>query len=433
MHIFFSGIGGTGIGPLALIAQQAGYEVSGSDKQDSQYITYLKSHGVQDIHIGQTTEAITEVHAKKPIDWYVYSSSVATENPDQPEFIFVHEKGIKSTKRDVLLNEIIREKSQKLVAVAGTHGKSTTTAMLIWLFKELGLPVSYSVGAKMGFGEMGHFDPASKYFLYECDEFDRNFLAFSPYLSLITGIAWDHHEVFPTFLDYQEAFKQFIQQSDETVLWQQDAELLGIAAGAGAQVINKEDPQIQDIKLAGLVNRQNAWEVIVAAESLTHEPVEKLTSILNRFPGLERRMELIAPNLYTDYAHNPEKIAGAMQTALEIAKEKSQNLVVVYEPLTNRRMHFTREQHRDVFDGAAQIYWVPSYLAREDPAQAVLSPEELIKSLNPALQELTQPMKLDKKLKAVIETHLHAGDLVVGMSGGGGGNSLDEWLRKEFK
>ena len=432
MHIFFSGIGGTGIGPLALIAKQAGYEVSGSDKQDSQYISYLRSHGIEDIHIGQTKEAIAEAHAKKPIDWYVYSSSVAIENPNHPELSFVRSKGVKNTKRDELLNEIIRKKSLKLVAVAGTHGKSTTTAMLIWIFKELGLPVSYSVGAKIGFGEMGQYEKGSEYFLYECDEFDRNFLAFSPYLSLITGVAWDHHEVFPTFENYQDAFKEFVDQSNDTVIWSEDAGLLGVSAGSDTQVIHKDDPRVSGVTLAGSVNRQNAWEVVVAVESLTHEPLDKLVAIINRFPGLDRRMEQIVPNLYSDYAHNPEKIVGAMQTALEMAKEKSQQVVVIYEPLTNRRMHFTREQHRDVFNGASQLYWVPSYLAREDPAQPVLSPEELIRSLSPEMQERAQPMKLDEELKKTIYEHVQAGDLVVAMSGGGG-NSLDEWLRKEFK
>src|SRR5689334_186567 len=81
MHIFFAGIGGTGIGPLALIAKEAGFEVSGSDKQDSQYIHYLQDKGIKDIFIGQTRDAIEGWHAQKPIDWYVYSSALPKENP----------------------------------------------------------------------------------------------------------------------------------------------------------------------------------------------------------------------------------------------------------------------------------------------------------------------------------------------------------------
>ena len=87
MHIYFSGIGGTAIGPLALIAKQAGYEVSGSDKQDSQYIEYLRKHGIADIHIGQSQMQITAVHEAKPIDWFVYTSALPLENPDAPELL----------------------------------------------------------------------------------------------------------------------------------------------------------------------------------------------------------------------------------------------------------------------------------------------------------------------------------------------------------
>src|SRR5436309_15282529 len=110
MHIFFSGIGGTAIGPLALIAKQAGFEVSGSDKQDSDYIQYLRDKGIADIHIGQNAATIAEVHAAKPIDWYVYSAAVAIEQPDAPEFGFCHAHNIRMSQRDELLNQILHEK-----------------------------------------------------------------------------------------------------------------------------------------------------------------------------------------------------------------------------------------------------------------------------------------------------------------------------------
>lgn len=432
MHIFFSGIGGTGIGPLALIAKEAGYEVSGSDKQESQYIDYLKVHGVTDIHIGQTEAAIAEVHRHTPIDWYVYSSALPKENPEHPELVFVEAEGIKHSKRDEFLNHLLTEKDLQLIAIAGTHGKTTTTAMTIWLFEELGLPISYSVGAKISFGDMGKYDPASTYFVYECDEFDRNFLAFHPYMSLITGVAWDHHEIFPTKANYHEAFRQFINQSERNIVWIEEQESLQLPAEGKYLVLDSNDPSLNKIKLHGLVNRQNAWQVINAVHELTKEPLDKLIGIMNEFPGLSRRMEAIAPNLYSDYAHTPEKIKGAMGIALEIAEANNQKLVVVYEPLTNRRAHFIKDELTDVFAGAKALYWVPSYLAREDPAQTVLSPAELIEHLSSEVKAVAKPMELDDQLKAVITSHLQNGDMVVAMSGGGG-HSLDEWLRKEFK
>lgn len=429
MHIYFSGIGGTAIGPLALIAKQAGYEVSGSDKQDSLYIEYLKKHGIDEIYIGQTPDQIAEAHAKKPIDWYVYSSAIEKENPNHPEFEFVREHDIKMSKRDELLNLILNEKKLKLIAVAGTHGKTTTTAMVVWLFKQLGLPISYSVGAKISFGDMGQYQEGSEYFVYEADEFDRNFLAFSPFLSLITGVTWDHHEIFPTRADYQQAFRDFINQSEMTILWQREADYLGVEAATNIFIPDTNDKRIDQIKLAGRYNREDAWLALQGVGELLQEPYEKLLTIMNEFPGLQRRMEEIIPNLYSDYAHTPEKVRAAMSVALETASAKNQAVVVVYEPLTNRRQHHMKDDYGDCFKGAKKVYWIPSYLAREDPDQPVLPPSELIKHL--ADPSIAEARERDDSLKQTIQKHLGSGDLVVGMAGGGG-DSLDEWLRKEF-
>jgi UDP-N-acetylmuramate--alanine ligase len=429
MHIYFSGIGGTAIGPLALIAKQAGYSVSGSDKRDSQYIQYLKKHGVSDIHIGQDEAAIAALHDKKPIDWFVYTSALPLENPNAPELVFCKQQNIKMSKRDELLNQIISDKKLKLIAIAGTHGKTTTTAMVIWLFKQLGIPVSYSVGAKIGFGEMGEYDEKSEYFVYECDEFDRNFLAFEPFVSIITGVTWDHHEIFPTREDYQEAFREFISQSEWLEVWQDDAEYLRLQDNDHHAVMDPDDPDIEKLKLAGRYNRQDGWLAAKAVRQLTQKPLENIIEHLNNFPGLQRRMEQIAPNLYSDYAHTPEKIRGAMSVALETAEQKGQELFVVYEPLTNRRQHFMIDEYKDCFAGAEKVYWTPSYLAREDPYQYVIPPEELITHLSdPSVAEAAE---LNSELKSAIEKHIADGAMVVGMAGGGGG-SLDEWLRKEF-
>ena len=429
MHIYFSGIGGTAIGPLALIAKQAGYDVSGSDKQDSQYINYLRQHGIENIHIGQSGEAIATVHNQQPIDWFVYTSALPLENPNAPELVFCRQQAIKTSKRDELLNHIIGDKNLKLIAVAGTHGKTTTTAMVIWLFKQLGLPVSYSVGAKIGFGDMGEFDPKSEYFVYECDEFDRNFLAFEPFVSIITGVSWDHHEIFPTREDYQAAFREFIDQSQWLEIWQEDQQYLDLNENDHHAVMDSSDPDIDTLALAGRYNRLDAWLAAKAVRQLTQKPLEEIIQHINQFPGLQRRMEQLAPNLYSDYAHTPEKIRGAMSVALEMANEKNQELVVVYEPLTNRRQHYMLDDYGDCFAGAMHVYWTPSYLAREDPAQRIIQPAELISHLaNPSIAE---PAELDTILKQAIQKHLTDGAMVVGMAGGGGG-SLDEWLRKNF-
>lgn len=430
MHIYFSGIGGAAIGPLALIAKQAGYTVSGSDKQDSQYIAYLRKHGITDIHIGQDREQIAAVHDRQAIDWFVYSSAVAIENADAPELLFCREQHIHTSKRDELLNTILGERKLKLIAIAGTHGKTTTTAMVIWLFKQLQHAISYSVGAKMSFGDMGEYSKDSQYFVYECDEFDRNFLAFEPHISLITGVTWDHHEIFPTREDYQQAFVEFISQSHQTIVWQEDADYLGLTATSEhLQIEQSNTPAIADLTLSGTYNRLDAWLAIQTVHTITKAPIAELITHMNRFPGLQRRMEQIAPNLYSDYAHTPEKVRGAMSAALEIAGEKGQELIVIYEPLTNRRQYYMGEQYKDCFTGANKVYWVPSYLAREDPSQAVIPPSELIAKLDDP--SIAIAAERDEQLFAIIQNHLAKGDMVVGMAGGGGG-SLDEWLRTKF-
>lgn len=428
MHIYFSGIGGTAIGPLAMIAKQAGYTVSGSDKQGSQYIDYLIKKGITNIHIGQTEAAMAAVHKKQPIDWFVYSSAVTKENNRHPEIIFAKDNDIKTSKRDELLNKILGDKKLKMVAIAGTHGKTTTTAMVVWLFKQLDVPLSYSVGAKISFGDMGQYDPKSDYFAYEADEFDRNFLAFKPYLSLITGVTWDHHEIFPSRDDYQQAFRDFINQSKWTLLWDEDDKYLQLESSKHRSVQKAENPKIDTIKLRGRYNRLDAWLAIQAVHELTNTPIDKLIEHMNQFPGSQRRMEEIVPNLYSDYAHTPEKIRGAMSVALEMAEDR--NVVVVYEPLTNRRQHYMLDDYKDCFKGASKLYWVPSYLAREDPAQRIIPPHEMIQHLDDP--SIAEPMERNDKLRQVIDRHIAAGDMVVAMVGGGG-DSLDEWLRDRFK
>lgn len=419
MHIFFSGIGGTAIGPLALIAKQAGYTVSGSDKQDSQYIDYLREKGLTDIHIEQSKAQIAAVHARQPIDWFVYTSALPMENPDAPELAFCAEQNIKTSKRDELLNKILEDKQLKLIAIAGTHGKTTTTAMTIWLFKQLGIPISYSVGAKISFGEMGTYDPDSEYFVYEADEFDRNFLQFHPHISIIAGIDYDHPDIYPTREEYNQAFRDYIGQSQHVFAHAEDLEKIGLPSGP-------ESVSADSFSLAGEVNRRNALLVVEAVQKIAGHPISELIDSMNRFPGVSRRFEQIAPGLYSDYAHTPEKIRGALQMAHEVAGD---NVVVVYEGLHNTRQHFIRDELKDLFAGTKKLYIVPSYLAREDTSLEMLTPDKLTQVTTLPADRATA--LLNEALQQAITDHLERGDTVLCLSAGGGG-SLDEWIRSEY-
>jgi UDP-N-acetylmuramate--alanine ligase len=428
MHIFFSGIGGTAISSLALIAHEAGYEVSGSDARPSGYLDYLAKHGVTDTHIGVDSDFIASVHAKSPIDWFVYGSAQPMDFPDHPEFAFCQENNIKMSKRDEFLGKIIQDKGLKLIAVAGTHGKTTTTAMAVWVFKQLGVLLSYSGGAKLSFGDVGEYDPEGEYFVYEADEYDRNFLSFYPEVALISGIGYDHPDIYPTRESYEEAFLEFIDQSDKVVIWHDDAERLAIEAGRKYTILDKSEPNVESVQLAGLVNRQNAWLVASGLSITLGKPVDELVKILNKFPGVSRRFEQIAPNIYSDSAHTPEKIRGALQ----LAREKGgDNVVVVYEGLHNLRQHFIKAELASLFDGVKRLYIVPSYLAREDKNLELLTPEKLLKLMETQIRSEAAAAELNGDLRLAIEHHAQQGDLVLCLSAGGSG-SLDEWLRQEF-
>jgi len=157
----------------------------------------LREHGITDITIGQNHADIAAAHARQPIDWCVYSSAVLIEQPNSPELVFCREQGIHMSQRAELLNEILASKKLQMLAIAGTHGKTTTSAMAVWLFKQLKLPVSYSFGAKTSFSDMGAYEQGSAYFVYEADEFARNFLEFYPRLSIIVGVDYDHPDIYP--------------------------------------------------------------------------------------------------------------------------------------------------------------------------------------------------------------------------------------------
>lgn len=409
MNIYFSGIGGVGIGPLAEIAHDAGYRVQGSDQHDSLMTRELHGRGVE-ISLVQDGTFLQERHQIEPIDWFVHTAALPETHP---ELIRARELGIRTAKRDELLAHIIADKQLKLIAVAGTHGKTTTTGMLVWTLQQLGIPVSYSIGTTISFGPSGKFDPASQYFIYECDEFDRNFLHFRPYLSLITSIDYDHPDTYPTEADYLAAFGQFINQSQHTIMWAHNK-------SPDTPVTSTwllQDDEVADLTLAGAHNRRNATLVLKALEYLDL-PID--LSTLASFPGTNRRFEKLAENLYSDYGHHPVEIAATLQ----MARELSDHVVLVYQPHQNVRQHEIREQYvESVFKDASEIYWLPTYLSRENPNLEVLTPHQLTAGLTTS--DRVRMSDLNDGLWEAIEKARHDGKLVLCMGAG----SIDGWLR----
>jgi UDP-N-acetylmuramate--alanine ligase len=416
MNIYFSGIGGVGIGPLAEIAVDAGYSVQGSDREASAVTRQLEERDIT-VHIGQDGTFLRQCHDKQPIDWFVYTSALPA---DHPELQLAQKLGLKIAKRGELLKHIIDEKNLKLIAVAGSHGKTTTTGMLIWLFKQLQIPVSYSVGATLSFGPSGRYAPESEYFVYECDEYDRNFLQYFPDLSLITSIEHDHPDTYPTEMDYLEAFRQFIGQSKHTIMWQADNTLIDASAHDG-WILSHHD-LLTSITLPGNHNRRNATLVVKAAEYLQLANQSQAIGAINSFPGTDRRFERLADNLYTDYAHHPSEIAASLQ----LAHELNEHIVAVYQPHQNARQHKVIDQYADSFDLAEEVYWLPTYLSREDNSLDVLTPQDFIEHIS---NTPVHAADLNDNLWQVIQNAQREGKLVLCMGAG----TIDEWVRKQQK
>lgn len=408
MRIYFSGIGGVGIGPLAQIALDAGYEVIGSDVNHSLVTAELEKRGIE---IAYEQDGVF-LQAQQPIDWFVYTSALPD---DHPELMLARKLGVRTAKRDELLAHIIAEKNLKLIAVAGTHGKTTTTGMLVWTLQQLGLPVSYSVGTTLSWGPSGKFDPTSEYFVYECDEFDRNFLHFSPFLSLITSIEWDHPDTYPTEDQYFSAFSQFCTQSQQVIMWHTDAKK--VAPPQNSWLLQPSD--VFDIKLAGAHNRRNGTLVLKAVESLQQD-ASSVKTHLPAFPGVNRRFEKLAGNLYTDYGHTPAEI----KATLQLARELSDHVVLAYQPHQNVRQHEIHSQYTsEIFADAEQIFWLPTYLSRENPELKILSPQTLAKNLDSSKLHIAS---LDDQLWSEIQNARSTGKLVLIMGAG----DIDSWVRK---
>lgn len=409
MNIYISGISGTGMGPLALMAKSAGHTVWGSDLAKGAIYEELVKAGIE-VYIGEQDGEFLRAKLEEGVDWFAYTSALPE---DHKELVLAREEGVECTKRDDLTAYLVEELGLKMVAVAGTHGKTTTTSMIVWASLKLGLPVAYIVGTTLGFAPSGSYKLGDKYFVYEADEYDRNFLKFKPWLAVIPAVSYDHPDIYPTEEDYRQAFAQFEGQSKKVI---------------------REGMKVEGLNLAGEARRHDARLAMSAVEEIlkdngggAEESAEEnsaLTEIMNGFPGVGRRFERIADGVYTDYAHHPEEIVATIELAQEEAKRLGKKgVVVIYEPHQNTRQYEVRDGYKDAFLGAEIIYWLPTYLTRENPDLPVLTAEELARDLtNEDKVQLAIP---SPGLEIGIRENLADGYLVLLMTAG----PADEWLR----
>lgn len=420
MNIYISGISGTGMGPLALMAKKAGFNVCGSDLTRGAIYDELIAAGI-DVSIGEQDASFLSEKIKNGVDWFVYTSALSDEHP---ELIMAREAGIKCTKRDDFTAFLVEELGLKMVAVAGTHGKTTTTAMIVWASLKLGLPIAYIVGTTLGFAPSGSYQSGDKYFVYEADEYDRNFLKYHPWLVVIPAVSYDHADIYPSEDDYKKAFLQFESQSERVI--KGDDKLDSFA-------------ELSDFRLAGEVRRKDAYLATKAVMEIVNDDAKergavldkldakKIVNTMNDFPGVGRRFEKIADGVYTDYAHHPEEIEATIDIAKDEARIRAKKgVVVVYQPHQNTRQHEVREGYKDSFVGADKVFWLPTYLTREDPSLEIIEPVEFVKNLSNSNN--AEVAELDDELEKRLWEFLDEGYLVVLMTAG----PADEWFRDKF-
>jgi len=404
MKVYFSGISGTGIGPLAEFAQDAGFEVFGSDLQRGAISPELESRNIEVSYGPQDGSFFQKKLNEGGIDWFVYTSALPK---DHAELTLAQNLGIKCTKRDEFIAEIIRQKNLKMLAVAGTHGKTTTTSILIWTMLQLNIPVSYLVGSTLGWAKSGIFDEKSEYFVYEADEYDKNFLAYHPYISAITTVDYDHPDIYPTREDYNAAFEKFENQSKNVV---------------------KNTTVDSRITLIGELRRQDASVALEVLKQITGLGDDIIIHEINRFPGVGRRFEKIADGAYSDYGHHPEEIKATVKMALELKeRENYEGLAVIYQPHQNTRQHKIKELYKDAFIGVDKLFWLPTYLTREDPNLPIISPREFFGHIdNPTI---AVEAEANDTLAATVRELIEKKWLVVLITAG----PADTWFRNIFK
>ena len=423
MRVYFSATGGAGMSALAHLCLDLGYQVFGSDREKSLNCELLEKRGVEIDYI-QDGSFLERLHQENGFDWLVFSPAVKIDHPERQ---FAIKNNIQSSKQNGLLEQILKSHDLKLMAVSGTHGKTTTTAMLAWTFKKLNLPVSWVIGTNISFGNSGHYDQSSEYLVYEADEFDKKLLDLKPYISLVTNIDYDHPDTYKTQSDYYETFAKFIDlTSQKTFLWDVDVQKL---KSINSDKINSllYSEKVGDLKIAGRHNRLNGNLVFESLKYILKLPEAEIKNGLESFPGVQRRMEELKLGLYSDYAHHPVEISASLQLAKEIQSQKKYSkIVVVYQPHQNIRQHSLIGKYTNCFDLADKVYWLPTYLSREDPKLKVLQPSDLIQGCNDIQKFNVTEKKQD--LLNIVTNEISKGAMVICMGAG----DIDPWVRSNL-
>ncbi|MFT3862983.1 MAG: UDP-N-acetylmuramate--L-alanine ligase [Solirubrobacterales bacterium] len=386
-RLHFIGIGGAGMSGLAVVAAGLGAEVTGSDRSESTYMERVRAAGLEPA-IGHDAANLPEEAE------VVVSTAIADSNP---ELASARERGQKVVHRGELLAELCAEK--RLIAIAGTHGKTTTTAMTVWALREMGEDPAFFVG-----GEVPGLGPADapanagwgegEWVIAEADESDGSFLRLDPEIAVVTNVEMDHHSKWGSMEPLIEAFVGFAAKSRVTVLpapareggaveevraalapdcVRSNARIATESANApegGAGVVgfsvSAPGPAL-DLAVPGVHNVLNARASLAALGAAGFD-LDRAAAALADFRGVRRRLEVKGERggarIYDDYAHHPTEVRAALSALRELEPTR---LVAVFQPHLYSRTKAFGAQFGAALARADEIAVLDVYPAREEP------------------------------------------------------------------
>lgn len=411
--IFFTGIGGIGMSALAQLLTERGDSVSGSDREESPITEMLIGKGIE-VYIGQKEEHIFE-----GIDLLVYSDAVPENNPERAR---ARALGITELSYFEMLGTVSATK--RTVAVAGTHGKTTTTGMLTKILSDANAHPQAIIGSivrDFGSNYLSSGESESDVFIVEACEWKRHFLSLSPEMLVITNLEFDHTDYFDDLADVQDAFASLIAKVPSHGAIITDTEHPAIAPllqKTEARIIDYMKEPVYPLTLKGEFNEMNARAAAAAAKTIL--PAITMTALnrsLESFTGTWRRFEYkgvtkTGAKVYDDYAHHPTAI---METVRALKPEVTGKLYVAFHPHLYSRT-------RDLFDGfvrafrlADEVLIAPIYGAREIDDGSVSS--ELLAEAMQAVGTHARALSFED-IEAVLIREPKEGDVIMTMGAG---------------
>ncbi len=361
-RVHFVGIGGIGMSGLARLFMHEGKGVSGSDRDASAITDALADEGAK-IIIGQRAENITD-----DIELVVYTDAMSKDHPEM-QAAYSRELPVLSYFEAVAL---VANKYY-LVAIAGAHGKTTTTAMTIDIFEEAGLDPTAIVGSLRAKTKSNYRSGKSKYFIVEACEYRRHFLHFTPDVLAITNIEAEHLDYYKDLADVQDAFRALalqVREGGRIVCDRKDPVLAPVIEATDRTVVDYSQyiDLLLPLRVPGMHNRKNAAVAHAIAEVVGIAP-DTVRTALENFSGTWRRFEFVGTTdrgamVYDDYGHHPTEITATLAGARELYPDKK--ITIVFQPHLYSRTAQLFDGFVEALSAADHIVVTDIYAAREE-------------------------------------------------------------------